>query len=138
MGCFSFRCKQCGEPINSNSFSGQHCTLYLLEDGKIIERMTGQYDSYGRVFDTKGESVEWKSYPWSGTYVDGKRLNTPSVCDLMFNDDKSNGIAAFHTDCGSNEALPTTRSEDDPEQGWGSYPDPILTYHQHAIYNRSK
>ena len=31
MGCFSFLCKESGEPANSTSFDGDACTLYLLE-----------------------------------------------------------------------------------------------------------
>lgn len=42
------------------------------------------------------------------------------VCDLLFNDDESNGIAAIHTRCYSGNT-PITRSEDDPNQGDGEY-----------------
>lgn len=110
MGCFSFMCKECGEAILSTSFSGQTVKLFLLEKGKIIEQMEGEYDSYGRVFDSKLNSIEWKSRSWS----DGD----DSVCELMFDDDKRNGIAAIHSKCyvGSD---PFTRSKDDPNQGWG-------------------
>ena len=43
--------------------------------------MEGEYDSYGRVFtkDNK-DSVQWEK-EWS------------EVCDLMFSDQKNNGIA---------------------------------------------
>jgi len=107
MGCFSFKCKVCDEPINSDSRSGEHCTLYLLQDGKVIEQMTGQYDSYGRVFDSSMESVQW-GMKWG------------AACALMYLPDKGNGIAAVHSDCYCSE-VPTTRSEDDPDQGWGKY-----------------
>ena len=108
MGCFSFECKVCGKPGNSDSFSGEHVRLCLLEKGEIIEEMAGQYDSYGRVFDDKMESRLWKSYEWGG------------VCDLMFNKDPRNGIALIHTECDKG-MTPTTRSEGDPDQGWGRY-----------------
>ncbi len=65
MGCFSFLCSTCEEPINSDSFSGEHCTLFLMEKGVILEWMQGQYDSYGRVFDDDLESVKWASRGWS-------------------------------------------------------------------------
>ena len=69
MGCFSFKCKVCGEGVNSSSFDGEQVELFLLENGNVFQHMSGEYDSYGRVFidDTqrKGikhplrESVEW-------------------------------------------------------------------------------
>jgi hypothetical protein len=105
MGCFSFICKKCGKGINSTSFHGENVRLSLLQNGKVIEEMQGQYDSYGRVFDKDGESIEWKK-DWNG------------VCDLMFANGKSSGISATHVDCGPDEN-PTERSEDDPNQGWG-------------------
>ena len=104
MGCFSFICKKCGEPINSTSFEGENVRLSLLQDGKVIEEMQGQYDSYGRVFDKDGESLEWKK-EWG------------EVCDLMFASNKGNGICATHVACGPDEH-PTERSADDPNQGW--------------------
>ena len=123
MGCFSFLCLVCNKPINSNSQSGQHCTLFLLEGGEAIEEMTGQYDSYGRVFDESMNSVEWDSYEWHG------------ICDLMFDDDETNGIAAIHTKCGGDETVPACQSDSDPEQGWGKYKQTTNTTHKHVIYN---
>lgn len=124
MGCFSFLCKVCERPINSDSHSGQHCTLYLLEDGKVIEEMTGQYDSYGRVFDENKESVNWKSYPWSMKSEPDCLSYDKTVCDLMFTgypfpgdpdpteQELGNGIAAVHTRCKRKKApAPTTRSD---------------------------
>lgn len=106
MGCFSFLCKNSGKPALSTSFSGSPCKLYLLKNGKVIEMMHGNYDSYGRVF-TRGleDSFEWQM-EWSG------------VCDLMFDSDVSNGIAVV-LDKYDNGIIPTTRSEYDPNQGWG-------------------
>ena len=107
MGCFSFICKESGLPVASDSFSGDAVRLYLLKNGKVIEEMRGHYDSYGRVFKDKQceDYFEWK-------------MDWNEACDLMFAKDKSNGIAAvlekYFTD-----KIPTTRSEDDPNQGWG-------------------
>jgi len=106
MGCFSFMCKECKEPILSNSFRGQEVKLFLLRDGKIIEQMEGEYDSYGRVFDKENKkSIEWK-------------MEWHYVCNLIFKPNMENGIAAIHSKCWKDK-LPKTRSEDDPDQGWG-------------------
>jgi len=113
MGCFSFMCKECGKAILSNSFSGQNVKLFLLEKGKIVEQLEGQYDSYGCVFDENMDSRKW-SLPWSGSTGTGT-----SVCNLMFSDDESTGMAAIHSKCYIKD--PTTRSADDPNQGWGEY-----------------
>jgi len=108
MGCFSFLCKKSGKAALSTSFDGSPCYLFLLKDGKVIEEMYGNYDSYGCVFDENGESFEW-SIPWH------------SVCDLMFDErNLGNGIAVI-LDHYYDGVLPTTRSEGDPNQGWGSY-----------------
>ncbi len=115
MGCFSFLCKECGKGINSTSFDGEECELHLLKDGAIIQTMKGQYDSYGRCFIEgtveKGcknlmQSDRWK-IPWD------------EVCDLMSNKHLNNGIAAVHKKCKIHNKCYQTRSEDDPDQGWG-------------------
>ena len=115
MGCFSFICKECGEPIKSSSFRGERCILYLIQDGLVIESMQGEYDSYGRVFDENGDSIKWKLLPWSG------------VCDLMFNKDKHNGIAAIHEEC-FDGIVPNKRSDGDPDQGWGDFIEPKVAF----------
>ena len=115
MGRFSYLCKECGEPVNSDSFSGEHCTIYLLKNGKAIEQMTGQYNSYGAVFKEKSlESIEWKTDEWMN-------LN-----ELHFNNNKGDGFAVIHSDCQCGN-IPTTISDDDPEQGWGKYVHSIRT-----------
>ncbi len=112
MGCFSFKCKKSGAAVNSTSFDGDAVYLFLLKDGNVIEEMYGNYDSYGRVFKAgKDNSFEW-NLPWSG----GDKGLT--VCDLMFDDDESNGIAAILAKNYKGQ-IPTTRSDGDPNQGWG-------------------
>jgi hypothetical protein len=105
MGCFSFKCKESGKAVASSSFDGDAVRMYLLKDGKVIEEMRGHYDSYGRVFDSSGGSFEWDT-PWD------------EVCDLIFDNDESNGIAVVLEKYYVGN-IPTTRSEDDRNQGWG-------------------
>jgi hypothetical protein len=107
MGCFSFICKESGLPVASSSFDGDAVRMYLLKDGKVIEEMHGHYDSYGRVFkdSTYDDSFEWK-------------MDWHDVCDLMFDKDESNGIAVI-LEKYFEGTIPTTRSESDPDQGWG-------------------
>ena len=117
MGCFSFMCKKSGKPGNSSSFGGNPVHLFLLKKGKVIEHMFGNYDSYGRVFSSEKDptdksltdksSFEWKT-EWG------------ECCDLMFDNDRSNGIAVIHSDYWKEgDPYPTERSDDDPNQGWG-------------------
>ena len=108
MGCFSFICKESGLPVASSSFNGDACRVYLLKDGKVIEEMRGHYDSYGRVFkdSTFEDSFEW-GMEW------GK------VVDLMFTKNEGDGIAVILEKYFTG-TIPTTRSESDPNQGWGN------------------
>lgn len=109
MGCFSFKCKESGLPVASDSFSGDAVRLYLLKNGEVVEEMRGHYDSYGRVFKDKQceDSFEW-SLEW------GK------VCDLMFTDNEGDGIAVVLETYFTGK-IPTEQSEGDPDQGWGEY-----------------
>lgn len=115
MGCFSFLCKESGKAALSTSFDGSPCYLFLLKDGKVIEEMYGNYDSYGRVFTSKEdahgnrESFKW-AMPWS------------KVCTLMFSSNLGDGIAVVLADYFTGE-IPTEQSEDDPNQGWGGDED---------------
>jgi hypothetical protein len=112
MGCFSWLCSRCGKPINSDSIHGQECVLAFVHNGKVIEWMAGQYDSYGRVFDGKGESVEWKN-DWQ------------DMVDAMYdNSQPDSGMMAYHQRCLPNKPivdLPIRLSDSDPRQGWGSF-----------------
>ena len=107
MGCFSFICKESGLPVASSSFDGDAVRMYLLKDGKVIEEMRGHYDSYGRVFtdSTYEDSFEWK-------------MDWGEVCDLMFNGNSGDGIAVVLEKYFTGN-IPTTQSENDPDQGWG-------------------
>ena len=109
MGCFSFICKKCGKPIRSDSSRGENVHLFLLKEGKVIESMSGEYDSYGRVLDDNGKSIEWE-------------MDWNEVCDLMFHENRTNGIMAIHENCFKhNDEFVALRSEDDPNQGWGKF-----------------
>ena len=105
MGCFSFLCKKSGKPAYSTSFGGSPCHLFLLKDGKVLEHMYGNYDSYGRVFNGKDGSFEWQ-------------MDWQEICNLMFNDNPGDGMAMI-LDRYYKGVPPTEQSEDDPEQGWG-------------------
>ncbi len=106
MGCFSFICKESGLPVASSSFDGDAVRMYLLKGGKVLEEMRGHYDSYGRVFTAdKEDSFEWK-------------MDWHEVCDLMFTKNEGDGIAVI-LEKYFNGNIPTTRSEGDPNQGWG-------------------
>lgn len=81
--------------------------------------MYGNYDSYGRVFGDKKDPndksfTDTTSFEWNMEWGD--------VCDLMFDNDKSNGIAAILAPYWKEgDPYPTERSEDDPNQGWGDH-----------------
>lgn len=109
MGCFSFICKESGLPVGSDSTSGDAVRMYLLKDGKVLEEMRGHYDSYGRVFKNSkcDEPFEWQM-PWS------------QVVDSMFTTNQGDGIAVV-LETYFTGTIPTTRSKDDPNQGWGDY-----------------
>lgn len=62
MGCFSYLCNECGKGILSNSFRGELVKLFYIKDGKVIEQMQGEYDSYGCVF-IEGTQCKDVKYP---------------------------------------------------------------------------
>ena len=114
MGCFSFICKKTKKAAMSTSFDGSPVHLFLLKDGKVIEYMHGNYDSYGRVFTEGGmdkmppESNKWK-------------LSWSECCNLIFNSNRNDGIALIldpHWKEG--DPFPTEQSDGDPDQGWGN------------------
>ena len=126
MGCFSFICKESDKPVSSDSFNGDSVRMYLLENGKVIEEMRGEYDSYGRCFDSKGKSMTWNR-DWL------------EVCDLMFSKNEGDGIAVVLEEYFYGE-IPTTQSEDDPNQGWSSTDFSITPYSKptHIIYDKNE
>lgn len=73
MGCFSFFCKECDEPVNSTCDEGELVKLFLFEDHKVIQELEGEYDAYGSVFKRLGPLKiphKWK-------------MSWDKVCDLM-------------------------------------------------------
>lgn len=119
MGCFSYVCQACGESIQSNSYTGDHCKLFLLKDGCVIEKMSGRYNSYGRVFSENSEhSLEWESMDWM------------DIVDLEFDGNDRNGIAAFHSRCWDG-IDPEFQSDSDPDQGWGDCDNPREFYDEY-------
>jgi len=115
MGCFSYKCKKSGEPILSSSFSGDAVYLFLLKDGKVIEEMYGNYDSYGRVFgteDSKNPHLDNESFEWEHEWG--------ACIDLHFNNSSEDGFAAILAEF-YDGVHPTEISEDDPDQGWGKH-----------------
>lgn len=101
MGCFSYICQGCKTGINSTSFEGELCDLYLLVDGKVVEELHGAYDSYGRVFGATWTAMEWGDIVYA-----------------HFEKPKGFGIAAFHQACRKGQ-VPTVKSKTDRKQGWG-------------------
>lgn len=119
MGCFSFICKKSRRPVLSSSFSGDAVHLFLLKEGKVIEHMFGNYDSYGRVFSNKKDP---KDTSMTDTSPFEWKMEWGDVCNLMFDKDKSNGIAAILAPYWKEgDPFPKTRSKDDPNQGWGKH-----------------
>lgn len=106
MGCFSYICKKCGTPINADIGVGEKCIIFLLDKGVVVEQMQGRYDMYGRVIDENGATHEWGYKEWN------------ELCDMQFDEDEGTGFAVFHSAC-YDGVLPTTKSGDDENQGFG-------------------
>ena len=104
MGCFSYICQECDEPINSDSFDGDKVELFLLKGGKVLQHMSGRYDSYGRVFEAPDG---WTAMDWF------------KIVDMHFDESNDSGIAAIHSIHWDGRS-PTKISDDDPDQGWSS------------------
>lgn len=128
MGCFSYKCQKCNRGVNSNSFDGEDCVIFFLVKGKVVEKMSGRYDSYGRVFkddfsthkllvkpigeiDDHDKNAKDRYEVWEYTkWVD--------MVDLHFNKDEGTGWAIFHRKCWDGKD-PEVISEEDENQGWG-------------------
>jgi hypothetical protein len=140
MGCFSYLCKKCGKGINSSSFDGEECIIFLLKDGKPVEKMEGRYDSYGCVFTLEGKhelyveneydieeinpqktstgltSFNWQYKPWRN--IIRQTIRTKQVGEYTrFIFDHEDGFAAYHKWC-FDGYIPKTGSKSDPDQGW--------------------
>ncbi len=111
MGCFGYICKNCGEPVNYK----EGVKLFLLQRGKVLEEMEGDYNHYGSVDDQ-----EWEA-DWG------------DVCMLQFGQERSSGIAAIHTDCW-NGVIPKERSDDDPKQAAGKPKHKKAKSTSHFVY----
>lgn len=120
MGRFSYLCSECGDPIQSDTMTGEHCILMLAEHGEILEVMQGQYGGYGRVIlpetqhtSAGGSYQEWESRTWT------------HIVDLHHNLDHDSGICAFHSICWQEATDKQTVlvSDNDSEQGFkdGAY-----------------
>lgn len=138
MGCFSYLCQECGKGIKSSSFDGEDCIMYLLQGGKVMDKMEGDYNSYGACFRPSGELDpdnphglklsqlwEWQistpaTVSESGYERTSEREGWSRMCNLMFNDNAGDGIAAVHKCCDTGN-IPTITSLSDPNQGWGDY-----------------
>lgn len=114
MGCLSYLCVNSGKAALSDSTNGSPCRLFLLKEGKVIEEMHGNYDSFGGVFDKNGDSFEW-NLPWE------------DVCELAFSNDPGSGIALILDEYWDGK-YPETASDPDPGQGWGDDLDNIGTF----------
>ena len=124
MGCHSWICSECGDSIRSNTFSGEFCILFLLEDGEVREWMQGEYDSYGRVFKsaTTGMSVAPGEDAWGEVSVSQlwESMEWKDICRLIASSDPNSGIAAYHIRCWhGHEGNQPVISANDPDQGAG-------------------
>lgn len=107
MGCFSYMCKISGKPALSTSSDGSPVHIFLLKDGKVLEHMYGNYDSYGSVFTADlEESFKWK-------------MDWGKACNLHFNNNPGDGFALILAKYYVEGEFPTTKSLNDPNQGWG-------------------
>jgi len=97
-------CKSCSKPILSTP-TPDKVILFLLRKGKVTQKLEGIYDGYGRTIKTDGKVTDWR----------GKWRN---IVKLIYNNDDSDGIAAFHERC-YDGIEPISKSKDDPNQGWG-------------------
>jgi len=111
MGCFSYLCEVCGDPVICDGPVQDRVKLWMLRDGKPVQSMEGMYSGYGTVNDDNGDEVKWDG-DWVG------------LVDMAFNDNPGDGWAAIHSRCFSKHTqVPITRSDDDPNQGWLPEPE---------------
>lgn len=124
MGCFSYICSICGEPIVSDP-KAEHVTLYSIrrKDNVVVESMAGLYDSYGTVHkdpnSDKWDNYEWEVFDWD-EICEGKAY-----------------IHAVHTRCKPENYEPIGESEGHDEQGIGRCKDlfPQPSFSNHTFHN---
>ena len=109
--------------------------MFLLKDGKVVDQLEGEYDSYGSVFipDSQREDIShplrnsrlWKIQTECedeeteyGFVRKGEDIGWSKICKLNSNDNIHDGIAVIHKCCDSGN-IPTMQSMNDPNQGWG-------------------
>jgi hypothetical protein len=115
MGCFSYHCQKCGRPIREK----EGVKLFVLQNGKVLEEMQGNYNLYGHTNEN-----DWKA-DWS------------DICDLHFNSNSLDGVAAIHTDCYKDETdTPSECSSDDENQGSGHMQTKQTRTFFHKIYDK--
>jgi hypothetical protein len=111
MGCFSYICKNCGKSIKED----EGVKLFVLQEGKLMEEMEGNYSMYGDV-----NNQEWEN-------------DFDDILNLHWSRHRDDGIAAIHSKCW-NGVVPTTRSEDDPKQGVGKMTTSKTNNNSHVFY----
>ena len=136
MGCFSWKCSICHEGVNSSSFCGEHCVIYLLKDGRIIEEMAGQYNSYGACFN--GEHKKERMGLFTRDYEDSHKWaeDWSVIVDMDFGKRLNTGICIVHGECLSKypHFVPHVRSDRDPDQGWNDYKYSMEGETYHKVY----
>lgn len=125
MGMFSYICSKTNVAISSEE---PQVVLYALEKGVVVEVMAGQYSGYGSV---NGDSQVVHKILRDGVLVDVSPAKDPDsagdewmhtdwqeMVNLHFDDNNNSGM---HAIIGTYDEsyIPSERSDDDPNQGWG-------------------
>jgi hypothetical protein len=110
----------------------------LVEHGKVLEWMQGQYDSYGRVFKIEAAPYKNKDHGLRGvtSSYEWTVKDWGDIVDLHFSSDSQSGIAAYHSKCFDGDMENVEVSDDDPEQGWEDYRFPTEGTHGHGTTNK--
>lgn len=119
---FSFICTICGQPIMSNTVTGEKCRLMYIKNNEIKEEIRGDYDCFGGVFTDEPSqkdgsyNLERKRLFWE---TDWNEIHS-SILDV-FNDE--DGICAVHENCITDiqDKFVPSISETDPDDGSGLY-----------------
>lgn len=105
MGHFSYLCPECGKEVKYR----EECIIFLLKDGKVIEKMEGHYDGYGRVFKDEDSYHEIRTPPIGTPNIDDARQIDEkqiwlydcwdNLVETHFNENKGDGFAIVHKKC---------------------------------------